>query len=142
MQTAVTMKSDRCAGRRQPKKRDVYKRQPANDAAGRVAALCVPGGAALSRKQIDDYAAYVARYGAKGLAYLKVNERAKGREGLQSPIIKFLSDAALAGILERTQAKDNDLIFFGADQAKIVNDALGALRLKVGQDLGLSLIHI
>jgi len=110
---------------------------PANDAAGRVAALCVPGGAALSRKQIDDYAAYVARYGAKGLAYLKVNERAKGREGLQSPIIKFLSDAALAGILERTQAKDNDLIFFGADQAKIVNDALGALRLKVGQDLGL-----
>jgi aspartyl-tRNA synthetase len=111
---------------------------PANDAAGRVAALCVPGGGALSRKQIDDYAAYVARYGAKGLAYLKVNERAKGREGLQSPIIKFLSDAALAGILERTQARDNDLIFFGADKAKIVNDALGALRLKVGADLGLA----
>jgi aspartyl-tRNA synthetase len=111
---------------------------PANDAAGRVAALCIPGGAALSRKQIDDYAAYVARYGAKGLAYLKVNERAKAREGLQSPIIKFLSDAALAGILERTQAKDGDLIFFGADKAKIVNDSLGALRLKLGQDLGLA----
>jgi aspartyl-tRNA synthetase len=111
---------------------------PANDPAGRVAALAVPGGAALSRKQIDDYAAYVARYGAKGLAYLKVNERSKAREGLQSPIIKFLSDAALAGILERTNAGDNDLIFFGADQAKIVNDALGALRLKVGQDLGLT----
>jgi aspartyl-tRNA synthetase len=111
---------------------------PANDPAGRVAALAVPGGAALSRKQIDDYTAYVARYGAKGLAYLKVNERAKAREGLQSPIIKFLSDAALAGILERTHAADTDLIFFGADQAKIVNDALGALRLKVGQDLGLT----
>ena len=111
---------------------------PANDAAGRVAALCIPGGAALSRKQIEDYAAFVARYGAKGLAYLKVNERAKAREGLQSPIIKFLSDAALAGILERTQAKDGDLIFFGADKAKIVNDSLGALRLKLGQDLGLA----
>jgi aspartyl-tRNA synthetase len=111
---------------------------PANDAAGRVAALCVPGGGALSRKQIDDYTAYVARYGAKGLAYVKVNERAKGRDGLQSPIIKFLSDAALAGILERTKASDNDLIFFGADKAKIVNDALGALRLKVGADLGLA----
>jgi aspartyl-tRNA synthetase len=111
---------------------------PANDAQGRVAALCVPGGGALSRKQIDEYTAYVARYGAKGLAYVKVNERAKGRDGLQSPIIKFLSDAALAGVLERTNARDNDLIFFGADKAKIVNDALGALRLKVGQDLGLA----
>src|SRR6204780_2306359 len=110
---------------------------PANDPEGRVAALCVPGGGALSRKQIDDYTAYVARYGAKGLAYVKVNERSKGREGLQSPITKFLSDAALAGILERTQARDNDLIFFGADKAKVVNDALGALRLKVGEDLGL-----
>jgi aspartyl-tRNA synthetase len=110
---------------------------PASDAQGRVAALCVPGGAALSRKQIDDYTAHVARYGAKGLASLKVNERSKGREGLQSPITKFLSDAALAGILERTQARDNDLIFFGADKAKVVNDALGALRLKVGEDLGL-----
>ena len=111
---------------------------PANDAAGRVAALCVPGGGALSRKQIDDYTAFVARYGAKGLAYVKVNERAKGRDGLQSPIIKFHKDAALAGILERTEARDNDLIFFGADKAKIVNDALGALRVKVGADLGLT----
>jgi aspartyl-tRNA synthetase len=110
---------------------------PANDGEGRVAALCVPGGGALSRKQIDEYTTFVARYGAKGLAYVKVNERGKGREGLQSPIIKFLSDAALAAILERTGAGDNDLIFFGADKAKIVNDALGALRLKVGQDLGL-----
>ena len=101
------------------------------------AALCVPGGAALSRKQIDDYAAYVLRYGAKGLAYVKVNERARGREGLQSPIIKFLSDAALAASSSAPAAKDNDLIFFGADQAKVVNDSLGALRLKVGQDRGL-----
>ena len=110
---------------------------PANDAAGRVAALCVPGGGALSRKAIDAYTAFVARYGAKGLAYVKVNSRAQGREGLQSPIVKFLNDAAVAGILERTAAADNDLIFFGADRAKIVNDALGALRLKVGQDCGL-----
>ena len=110
---------------------------PANDAAGRVAALCVPGGGALSRKAIDAYTAFVARYGAKGLAYVKVNSRAQGREGLQSPIVKFLNDAAVAGILERTAAADNDLIFFGADRAKIVNDALGALRLKAGQDCGL-----
>jgi aspartyl-tRNA synthetase len=110
---------------------------PASDPAGRVAALCVPGGGALTRKEIDDYTGFVARYGAKGLAYVKVNDVAKGREGLQSPIIKFLSDEALAGILARTQAKDNDLIFFGADSAKIVNDAIGALRLKVGQDLKL-----
>jgi aspartyl-tRNA synthetase len=110
---------------------------PAADAAGRVAALCVPGGSALTRKEIDDYTAFVARYGAKGLAYVKVNDVAKGREGLQSPIIKFLSDEALAGILARTKARDNDLIFFGADSAKIVNDSIGALRLKVGQDLKL-----
>jgi len=111
---------------------------PARDAGGRVAALRVPGGGALSRKQIDDYAGFVARYGARGLAYIKVNERARGRDGLQSPIIKFLSDAALAGILERTGGADNDLIFFGADSAKIVSDALGALRLKVAQDLALT----
>jgi len=110
---------------------------PAKDPQGRVAALRVPGGAALPRSQLDDYTAYVARYGAKGLAYIKVNQRARGREGLQSPIIKFLDDAALEGILARTQAADNDLIFFGADGAKVVNDALGALRLKIGQDLGL-----
>ena len=111
---------------------------PARDAGGRVAALRVPGGGVLSRKQIDDYAAFVTRYGARGLAYIKVNERARGRDGLQSPIIKFLSDAALAGILERTGSADNDLIFFGADSAKVVSDALGALRLKVAQDLTLS----
>jgi aspartyl-tRNA synthetase len=111
---------------------------PARDAGGRVAALRVPGGGALSRKQIDDYAGFVARYGARGLAYIKVNERARGRDGLQSPIIKFLSDAALAGILERSGGADNDLIFFGADSAKIVSDALGALRLKVAQDLALT----
>lgn len=110
---------------------------PASDADGRVAALAVPGGGALSRKEIDDYAAYVSRYGAQGLAYVKVNETARGREGLQSPIVKFLSDAAIAAILARTAAKDGDLIFFGADKAKIVSDALGALRLKVGQDQGL-----
>ncbi len=111
---------------------------PAADPAGRVAALRVPqGGEKLSRKQIDDYTAYVARYGAKGLAYVKVNDVAKGREGLQSPILKFLSDAAIAGVLERTGAQTGDLVFFGADKAKVVNDALGALRLKVGQDLGL-----
>jgi aspartyl-tRNA synthetase len=110
---------------------------PAKDSHGRVAALRVPGGGAMARSQIDDCTAFVARYGARGLAYLKVNERARGREGLQSPITKFLSDAALAGILERTGAADTDLIFFGADTAKVVNDSLGALRLKIGQDLKL-----
>ncbi len=109
---------------------------PANDPAGRVAALRVPQGGALSRKEIDDYTAFVGRYGAKGLAYVKLNERSKGREGLQSPIIKFLSDAAVSGILERTGAADGDLIFFGAGAAKVVNDSLGALRIKIGQDSG------
>jgi aspartyl-tRNA synthetase len=110
---------------------------PAADPGGRVTALCVPQGGKLSRKEIDDYTAYVARYGAKGLAYVKVNETAKGRDGLQSPILKFLGDAAVRGILERTGAADGDLIFFGADGAKVVSDALGALRLKVAQDLGM-----
>jgi len=108
---------------------------PAKDPGGRVAALRVPGGGALPRSAVDDYTAFVARYGARGLAYIKVNEAGRAREGLQSPIIKFLSDAALTGILERTGAADNDLIFFGADSAKVVNDSLGALRLKLGQDL-------
>jgi aspartyl-tRNA synthetase len=108
---------------------------PAKDPQGRVAALRVPGGGSLPRSQIDDYTAYVARYGARGLAYLKVNERAKGREGLQSPIIKFLDDAALEGILERVGAADGDLVFFGADKGSVVNDSLGALRLRIGQDL-------
>ena len=111
---------------------------PAADKDGRVAALRVPGGGEkLSRKQIDDYTAFVARYGAKGLAYVKVNDAAKGRDGLQSPILKFLSDAAVAGLMQRTGAQTGDLVFFGADKAKVVNDAIGALRLKVGQDLGL-----
>ena len=110
---------------------------PAQDPGGRVAALRVPGGGTLARSAIDEYTAFVARYGAKGLAYIKVNARARGREGLQSPIVKFLGNAALAGVLERTHAADNDLIFFGADRATVVNDALGALRLKVGQDLKL-----
>jgi aspartyl-tRNA synthetase len=110
---------------------------PAADPAGRVAVLRVPGGNALTRKELDDYAAFVARYGAKGLAYIKVNDPARGREGLQSPIVKFLGDTALAGILERSGAQANDLLFFGADSAKVVNDALGALRLKVAGDLKL-----
>jgi aspartyl-tRNA synthetase len=107
---------------------------PAKDPKGRVAALRVPGGGAMPRSQIDEYTAFVARYGAKGLAYIKVNETAKGKEGLQSPIVKFLSDESVKGILERTGAKDGDLIFFGADSAKVVSDAIGALRLKVGVD--------
>jgi aspartyl-tRNA synthetase len=110
---------------------------PAKDPKGRVTALRVPGGNAMPRSQIDDYTAYVARYGAKGLAYVKVNETAKGRDGLQSPITKFLSDDAVKGILSRTGAADGDLIFFGADSAKVVSDALGALRLRVGHDLKL-----
>ncbi len=110
---------------------------PAKDPAGRVAALRVPRGGSMPRSQIDEYTAFVGRYGARGLAYIKVNERAKGRDGLQSPIVKFLSDAAIAGILERTAAQDGDLIFFGADTAKVVNDSLGALRVKLGHDLGM-----
>jgi aspartyl-tRNA synthetase len=110
---------------------------PAADPNGRVAALRVPQGGKLTRKEIDDYTAFVARYGAKGLAYVKVNDAAKGRDGLQSPIVKFLSDASLRDILTRTGAADGDLIFFGADTAKVVSDALGALRVRVGQDLKL-----
>ena len=110
---------------------------PASDPEGRVAALCVPGGAEMSRKIIDDYTAYVGRYGARGLAYIKVNDVDAGRDGLQSPILKFLPDDAVNGIIERTGAKTGDLIFFGADKARIVNDALGALRVKVGEDRGL-----
>jgi aspartyl-tRNA synthetase len=110
---------------------------PARDPEGRVAALRVPGGNSLTRKQIDDYTAYVGRYGARGLAYIKCNDVSQGREGLQSPILKFLPDDAIQTILERTGAKSGDLIFFGADKVTIVNESLGALRLKVGQDLGL-----
>lgn len=110
---------------------------PAQDPKGRVTALRVPNGGELTRRQIDDYTAYVGRYGAKGLAYIKVNDKTKGRDGLQSPILKFLPDATVQGIMERTSAEDNDLIFFGADKAKIVSESLGALRVKLGQDLGL-----
>jgi aspartyl-tRNA synthetase len=99
---------------------------------GRVVGLRVPGGAAMPRSEIDAYTQFVAIYGAKGLAYIKVNELAKGRDGLQSPIVKNIHDAALKQILERTGAQDGDLIFFGADKAKVVNDAIGALRVKVG----------
>ena len=104
----------------------------ANMEGGRVVALRVPGGGAMPRSEIDSYTQFVAIYGAKGLAYIKVNEKAKGRDGLQSPIVKNIHDAALTHILERTGAQDGDLIFFGADKAKIVNDAIGALRIKIG----------
>ncbi|MBX3709056.1 MAG: aspartate--tRNA ligase [Gammaproteobacteria bacterium] len=109
--------------------------EPAKDPHGRVAALCVPGGAVISRKEIDDYTNYISVFGARGLAYIKVN--GEGKEGLQSPILKFLPDAVVDGILERTNAKVGDIIFFGADKASVVNEALGALRLKVGHDRGL-----
>ncbi len=110
---------------------------PAADANGRVAVLKVPGGGQLTRKAIDDYTAFVGRYGARGLAYIKVNETGKGRDGLQSPILKFLPDAVVDSLLERTAAEDGDLLFFGADKARVVNDALGALREKLGHDLDL-----
>ena len=110
---------------------------PANDENGRVVAMRAPGGARLPRSQIDAYTGFVGRYGARGLAWIKVNDVAKGRDGMQSPIVKFLDDAALTGILERTGAEDGDLIFFGADKAKVVNDAMGALRDKLAEDLDL-----
>ena len=111
---------------------------PAKDPEGRVVALRLPNGGELSRKEIDDYTKFVGIYGAKGLAYVKVNEwTAKGREGLQSPILKFLPDAAVDGIMSRTGAADGDLIFFGADKATVVNESLGALRVRLGQDRGL-----
>ena len=110
---------------------------PANDPQGRVAALRVPGGNALTRKEIDVYTEYVGRYGARGLAYIKCNDIDQGRDGLQSPILKFLPDEAVSEIILRSQAQSGDLIFFGADKAKIVNESLGALRIKVAQDLGL-----
>ncbi len=112
-------------------------RGPASDPEGRVAALCIPGGAEMSRKIIDGYTEYVGRYGARGLAYIKVNDVDAGRDGLQSPIVKNLADDALTGLMDRTGAKSGDLIFFGADKARVVNDALGALRVKVGEDRGL-----
>jgi aspartyl-tRNA synthetase len=113
---------------------------PANDPAGRVAALRVPNGKELSRKQIDDYTDFVAIYGAKGLAYIKVNDITAGMAGLQSPILKFLPPEVVEAILARTGADSGDVLFFGADKAKVVNEALGALRLKIGNDLALTQI--
>ncbi|HMU63903.1 MAG: aspartate--tRNA ligase [Nitrosomonas sp.] len=113
-------------------------RDAAQKSGGRVAALRIPQGGELSRKEIDDYTQFVAIYGAKGLAYIKVNDRNKGLEGLQSPILKFLPETVIQAILERTQAQSGDLIFFGADKAKTVNDALGALRVKIGHERGLA----
>ncbi|MCV6624113.1 MAG: aspartate--tRNA ligase [Cellvibrionaceae bacterium] len=110
---------------------------PANDPTCRVTALKVDGGAQLSRKQIDDYTKFVGIYGAKGLAWIKVNEIEKGIEGLQSPIIKFLGDEVTMNVMERTGAKNGDIVFFGADKAKVVSEALGALRCKLGEDLDL-----
>ena len=111
-------------------------REAAEKPNGRVAALRVPKGSELSRKEIDDYTAFVAIYGAKGLAYIKVNNLSQGVEGLQSPILKFLPEETINAILSRTQAKDGDLIFFGADNAKVVNESLGALRIKLGHQHG------
>ena len=111
--------------------------EPANDPAGRVAALCVPGGSTLSRKEIDGLTEYVARYGAKGLAWLKVEDLARGREGINSPVAKFLDDAALDTVLKATGAASGDIVFVGAGKWKTVTDFMGALRLKVGKDRGL-----
>ena len=110
---------------------------PANDPGSRVVALRAPGAASLSRKQIDEYAAYAARYGARGLAWMKVNDPAAGLKGVQSPIAKFLDEAAFQGILDATGAAAGDLLFFGADTRPVVNAFMGALRLKVGRDLDL-----
>jgi aspartyl-tRNA synthetase len=110
---------------------------PAKDPKGRVAALKVSGGAKLSRKQIDEYTKFVGIYGARGLAWIKVNELEKGTEGLQSPIVKFLGDDVALAIMDRLGAQNGDIVFFGADKAKIVNEALGALRCKLGEDLDL-----
>ncbi|MES9962111.1 MAG: aspartate--tRNA ligase [Candidatus Sedimenticola sp. 20ELBAFRAG] len=110
---------------------------PAKDPKGRVVALRLPKGCELSRKEIDDYTKFVGIYGAKGLAYIKVNELAKGVEGLQSPILKFLPDDVVLAIMERTAAEDGDLVFFGADKTNVVNEAMGSLRVKLGEDRGL-----
>jgi aspartyl-tRNA synthetase len=107
---------------------------PANDPDGRIAALRVPGGSGISRKDIDEYTKYVGKYGARGLAYIKVNDVAAGREGLQSPILKFLPDDVVDAIVARTGIEDGDLVFFGADKTKVVNESLGALRVKLGID--------
>ncbi|TRW50264.1 aspartate--tRNA ligase [Aliidiomarina halalkaliphila] len=110
---------------------------PANDEKGRVAVIKVPGGAALSRKQIDEYTNFVGIYGAKGLAWMKVNDRAAGMDGVQSPVLKFLPEVVVSALLERVDAADGDILLFGADKANVVSEALGALRLKLGQDFDL-----
>lgn len=110
---------------------------PANDPKGRVVALRVPGQSSMPRGKIDEYTKYVSNYGARGLAYIKVNERAKGAEGLQSPIVKFIPEENLNTILDRVGAVDGDIVFFGADKAQVVSDALGALRVRLGHDLDL-----
>jgi aspartyl-tRNA synthetase len=112
-------------------------RGPADDPAGRVAALKVTGGAAISRKDIDDYTKYVSIYGARGLAWIKVNDIAAGVEGLQSPILKFMPETIVTQMMQRLGAANGDIIFFGADRARVVNEALGALRIKVAEDLGM-----
>jgi aspartyl-tRNA synthetase len=109
---------------------------PANDAGSRIVALRVPKGAEISRKIIDEYTKYVSIFGAKGLAWVKVNDRAAGLEGLQSPILKFMPEATVHALLEKLDAQTGDILFFGADKEKIVNEALGALRIKVAEDLG------
>ncbi|HBW97057.1 MAG TPA: aspartate--tRNA ligase, partial [Pseudoalteromonas sp.] len=108
---------------------------PANDEKGRVAVLTVPGGAKLSRKQLDDYTKFIGIYGAKGMAWMKVNDRDAGAEGVQSPVAKFLSEEVITQLLERTNAQTGDIILFGADKRNVVNEAMGALRLKIGVDL-------
>ena len=110
---------------------------PAKDKDGRVAALAVPGGSSLSRKEIDDYTSFVARYGAKGLAYIKIEDITKKKDGMQSPILKFLPDEVIDELINRVDINDGDIIFFGADKENIVNDALGALRVRIGKDLNL-----
>lgn len=110
---------------------------PANDEKGRVAALRVPGGAKISRKEIDDFTKYVGNYGARGLAWIKVNDKAAGVEGLQSPILKFMPETTVSQLVERLALEDGDIVFFGADKRQVVNDALGALRLKVAEMMGL-----
>jgi aspartyl-tRNA synthetase len=110
---------------------------PANDPQGRIAALKVPGGAELSRKQIDDYTKFVSQFGAKGLAYIKVIDSAQGIAGLQSPILKFFPESVTQQLIQQLELSDGDIIFFGADKTSIVNEALGALRTRIGHDLGL-----
>ncbi|MDR5612756.1 MAG: aspartate--tRNA ligase, partial [Arsenophonus sp.] len=112
--------------------------EAANDPKGRVAALCVPGGAALTRKQLDGYTEFVTIYGAKGLAWMKVNSLTEGQADIQSPIAKFLPPSVIDNLLARTQAKAGDILLFGAGKQNVINDAMGALRLKVGRDLAIT----